>query len=69
MTERSKREIDSWVDQQLTETDTSDVDLSSEEARVVRKHDMIQQGMKPDDSLTSEERGTLRRVATRSSED
>ena len=66
MTDRSKREIDSWVSKQLSESDVSEVNLSNEEARVTRKWDMIQQGIRSDESLTIDEKETLRRVANRS---
>lgn len=66
MTDRSKREIDSWVSKQLSESDVSEVNLSNEEARVTRKWDMIQQGIRSDESLRVDEKETLRRVANRS---
>ena len=66
MSDRSKREIDSWVSKQLSEGDVSDVNLNNEEARVIRKWDMIQQGVRADESLTVEERETLRQIANRS---
>lgn len=65
MTDRSMREIDRWAEKQLTEGDVSDVDLTSKEARVVRKWDMIKQGIKPNESLSGEEREILRDVAER----
>ncbi|WP_122090364.1 hypothetical protein [Halalkalicoccus subterraneus] len=66
MTDLSKREIDSWIGKQLSEGDVSEVDLTSEEARVVRKWDMVQQGIKPNESLSVKERETLRDVVERS---
>lgn len=66
MTERSKREIDRWAEENLSGDVEADADLSDEEARIVRKYDMIRQGIRPDQSLTVEEQNVLRRVATRS---
>lgn len=65
MTERSKREIVNWTEENLPGDGDADVDLSDEEARIARKHDMIQRGIKPDESLTVREQHILQRVADR----
>lgn len=60
MTDRSKREIDHWIGSYAGLDNADDVNLTDEEARVIRKWDL---GKGP---LSREERATLREVASRS---